>query len=66
MNPYDSGFIRGRQRYAPRSYRAGRAGLDGNDYSLINDAHSRARVQEVIQETPNSSKFNIQIEHDYA
>lgn len=63
MNPYDSGFIRGK-RYNPNSRRVGRT---RHDYSLLEDAHSRAEVQEVIRDySSNPSEFNIQIEHDYA
>lgn len=62
MNPYDSGFIRGKQFSNSR-----RAGKARRDYSLIEDAHSRAAIQEVIQEySSNPTEFSIQIERDYA
>lgn len=61
MNPYDSGFIRGK-RFST-SHRVGKA---RRDYSIIEDAHSRAAVQEVIQDySSNPSEFSIKIEHDY-
>jgi len=62
MNPYDSGFIRGKQFSTSR-----RVGKSKRDYSLIEDAHNRAAVQEVIQDySSNPSEFSIQIEPDYA
>lgn len=62
MNPYDSGFIRGKQFSTSR-----RAGKARRDHSLIDDAHDRAEIQEVVQDySSNPSEFSIQIEHDYA